>query len=414
MSETYNKLVLYIQKNGWQSVNQTDKYIFFKPPQNMGFPEGYTLPVPCKFNAPDYNESINFATEVVADFYETTPDKIIIDIESYLSILKQDALYIKLFSEDVSTGKVMGLDFISTFLKNLEISFENYVKIRFKKLFGDRYSNTKSFNKFVTALVSNSKLKFVDLQYQSFSFGVSVDNLMGINSFPTKEMKSWRSQVLHHYDEQVLIHDLNSPESLEQVLELFPLPEERKAIFDPIVKCTDSDQYKIQVTDRNYSPRKVLKAVKPRAKKEIFPISLKEPDQEGVEYRKVIIPVSKSSSGSTKKVTINQEQIENTLFSSPVNEILLHEASSSTERLLFPYELSLKLSAEGTNPVLYLEEFDIRRKSATLDSVAKLINFDLLNLYHQWASGTSELRYRGDFEQLDDFFSACTLEQKTT
>ena len=139
---------------------------------------------------------------------------------------------------------------------------------------------------------------------------------------------------------------------------------------------------------------------------------MKEPDQEGVEYRKVTIPVSKSSSGSKKKVTINQEQIENTLCSSPVDEIQLHEVSSSTECLLFPYELSLKLSAEGTNPVLYLEEFDIRRKSATLDSVAKLINFDVLNLYHQWASRTSELHYREDFEQLDEFFSACTLEQK--
>ena len=212
------ELIKYIEDKNWRLQREGEKFLFYKPPVELGFEDTYLLPIPKDIAKEDFNITINDTIKFISELYQIDTHEITHDVSDYFEVMKKDAMYFKLNSENTMFQKTLEVNDIWNFLKNLSASYTNYIKIEFAKNFypqfgADNDRQKKALNK----LLDLTRLRVVALEYASFSIGVSADNFMGKNEIDVKEIQEWRGQIVKNYKNDVIEVNLDS---IEQVFKL--------------------------------------------------------------------------------------------------------------------------------------------------------------------------------------------------
>lgn len=310
----------YLENKNWVLQREGERFLFYKPPVELGFDEKYLLPVPKISTKEDFNPALQDTIKLIANIYEVDINEITHDVTNYFEILKKDAMYFKLQSENLMFQQTLEVNDIWNFLKNLSTSYTNYVKVEFAKNFypvfgADNDRIKKSLNK----LLDLTRLRVVALEYASFSVGVSADNFMGKNEIEIKEIQEWRGQIVKNYKNDVIEVNFDSIEQVDSILQKFN-DEERRKIFDPLVSSiNNTSDYFITLTDSAFSPKKKLKRIPSQTVDILIPSEpIKETPKKIIGLYQTILPIDESKSAIKLKV---REIEENSLFTKKLDEV---------------------------------------------------------------------------------------------
>lgn len=341
----------FLSKNGWTLKSSNSKFNYYKPPSELGFESNYTLPVPILSEAEDHNEYINYTAKVIAEIYETNVDDLFYDTGDYLSILKKKAEYYKLESSTIKYGKLLALNNVWGFLKSLNLSFKNYVRVEANKQFGS-ILNKKSYD----VLEQVTQPRFVDLKLQSFSFGLSTDTVMSKDKIEIKRVEKWTTTIFKDYNDKIFESDFMLDDTINEFKEKYTL-EERKRIFKPLFDSINDDDYYVSKTNKNYSILKRIRPVKKEIVKEIIPPIIEEQKKENFELYYTPIAISDSN----KKVVVSTEDLKNDLFAKQIDHLPLTLDGFKYKDTYIPFnkELTVNVSFKDNTYLASIDDLSI-------------------------------------------------------
>jgi len=371
------KVINFLHKEGWEKTKTNGEFVFYKSPTDIGLSDNYTLPIPMltATNEADFPRRLNEAIDFLSEVYEVTPEKLFYEVGNYLEVLKGDALFFTLKSDEVRFSHTLELNHITQFLKNLSASYESYVKVKFRQQFGAFYNNDPfKIHKAVNKLLAVSKLRLVDLEFEGFSFGVSIDTQMG-NEQLIKRIREFRKTLLVTYKQEVVEVDFMSEKVIKELLQKFST-RERKAIYEPLIKSINQEAYSITLTNSKLTPQIDYRKIPQSTIKRLIPSKAKTQIASKVKMMQIIVPVDKTKS----KITIRTKEIEDDLFSQPIEE----------------YKITVDTIEAGEEKIKLKEKVDFTVQQAT-DTGEFIVIFKPLAF---------ELRVK-DFSKIkDEFFAA--------
>lgn len=316
-----DKLIGFIKENGWKLSKNGVKYDFYSPPSKLGFQKGYELPIPIQENLEDHIKTLEETVNLISSLYDVRKEQFYQETTGYFETLLNDAIFFKLNSENVKFEKTLEVNEIWNFLKNLSTSYTNYVKINFAKKFSKNYNfDVKKTNSALSKFLNLSRLRVVALEYRSFSFGVSVDKIMGKYEITDKQIKKWRNKIINQYNDEVIDIDYNSDAIQNTLLKKYER-DEIKQIYYPIIKSINNvTNYSISITNRNFTPKKKFKRLTKQTISSLLPKVAKYELEEKTEinFIKTIIPVDRSK--NIIKLDVSELESEN-LFTQKLSEI---------------------------------------------------------------------------------------------
>jgi hypothetical protein len=369
--------IKFIEKNNWNLLREGEKFQFYKPPIELGFDDEFTLAIPKINDVPDFDEIANDTIRVISEIYGVDTTEIIHDVADYFEVLKKDAIYFKLNSDNLMFQKTLEINDVWNFLKNLSTSYTNYVKIEFEKNFHPLFgADNHRIQTVLAKLVDLTRLRVVALEYQSFSVGVSADSFMGKNEIEVKEIQEWRSQVMLNYKNDIIDIDFNSIEQIDHVLKHFN-DDERRKIFDPLFSSiNNSSDYYITVTDKSFKPEKRLKRIPGQTVDILIPktIEKERPIKQMGLYR-TIIPIDLSKSAVKLKLSDLQA---NPLFTQkldgveiPITHLIYRDQEIS---LVNPINCFIKFNETSGNFGAYIADLDTTFELDSFESLEEEIN----------------------------------------
>ncbi|MEZ4952354.1 MAG: hypothetical protein R2825_02105 [Saprospiraceae bacterium] len=317
---TLEKITDYLEDNKWQLNKIGDKYLFYAPPAELGFSETYLLPVPRRKKAEDFNQVLQETTAIISEIYNVNMESIALGVTDYFDILKKDAIYFKLSSENVMFQKTLEINDIWNFLKNLTTAYTNYIKIELKNNFYAKLgADNNRIKKIQNKLIELTKLRVVALDYQSFSFGVAADTMMGRTEIEHKEVQKWREKLTRNFMSDVVGIDYGSRNDVESILEKYN-EDERKDIFEPLISSINNySDFTITITDKNFKPKKTIKRISGQVIGLILPKEIiQEKPQKRIGFYQTIIPVDINKAAVKLRVSDLQA---NNLFTQKLEEL---------------------------------------------------------------------------------------------
>lgn len=306
-------IIAFLEEKGWKRIIENSNYYFYQATPASGFPATQVIPIPVQVGLKNFRNSLQYTAQLIAKLYQSTPSKLFFDVGDYQDLLKKDAIYFKLTSNEVTYQNTLEIEYIWQFLKNLSTSYINYVKFKFNQQFAAQLNyDSKRINKAVERLLEYAQLRLVDLEFQSFSFAIATDTLMGNERIDDSSISEWRKTILTDFKKEVLDLNLNKKEDLQFVLKAFS-DKERKAIYDPFVKSINQEEYKVHITNSFFETNKSFSKIPSSTLKELFPIIEKKVSDSKLEMMEIIVPVDRSKA----KITLRTKEIGNTLFAQP-------------------------------------------------------------------------------------------------
>jgi len=130
-----------------------------------------------------------------------------------------------------------------------------------------------------------------------------------------KEMRGFRKGLLTAYKKEVVAVNFMEEKAVQEVIQKFSIAE-RKAIFEPLLKSINQEAYSIILTNSKFTPQITYRIIPQSTVKLIIPAKVKEQVTANVKMMQIIVPVDKTKS----KITIRTKEIENDLFSQPIEE----------------------------------------------------------------------------------------------
>ena len=210
----------YLEDKKWQLNKIGEKYLFYVPPVELGFSADYFLPVPRRKKTDDFDRVLQETAAIISEIYNVNIEAIALGVTDYFDILKKDAIYFKLSSENVMFQKTLEINDVWNFLKNLTTSYTNYIKVELRNNFYTQLgADNNRVKKLQNKLIELTKLRVVALDYQSFSFGVAADTMMGRTEIEHKEVQRWREKLTRNFMADVVGVDYGSRNDVESILE---------------------------------------------------------------------------------------------------------------------------------------------------------------------------------------------------
>jgi hypothetical protein len=401
-----NTIVKYIENKNWTLQKEGERYLFYKPPTELGFAESYTLPIPKNESSPDYQVVLQDTINLIAEIYNVNVAQLNSNLTDYFEILKKDAIYFKLSSENVMFQQTLEVNDVWTFLKNLSTSYTNYIKIEFEKTFGASFGgDNDKIKKTLSKLIELSRLRVVALEYKSFSVGVSADSFMGKTEIG-KDVQDWRDEVIKNYKNDVIDINFDSKDDLDKILGKFS-EEERKKIYDPLISSiNNTSEYSISVTDQKFTPKRKMKRIPTPIVDLVIPKEItKEIPKKKIGFYKTIITVDESKQAIKLKLS---DLEDDTLFTQRFDEIDLEI------KTLIYQEKEVKLNKTINFSVLHNSETNsfeahipIVNINFTMKDLANLQqefnnNFTLMIDYYKRIQGDTDTRSKEIIDYLKD------------
>jgi hypothetical protein len=406
-TETYSNVIKFLQTKGWQDTRANQRFIFFKPPKELGFDEKYLLPIPQAIDAKDFKDSLDFSMRTISGIYEKEPEQLFFDVGNYLEILKTNAVYFKVQSNEVKFNKTLEVSSVWNFLKNLSISYEEYIKIKFSSLFSKELNiPTNKIESALKSFLNLSKLRIVDLEYQSFSFGVSVDTLMDNDKIDIDALKEWRKEALPSYRKEVIEVNYNQPDEVARVCELFT-EEERKKIYKPLFDVINADEYSVLLTDKNYKPKTELKHIPDSTVKIIVPIKDKIVTNKKLELVQVLTVID----ANHPHFTLKSKDFENDMFIQKQHDgsITIKKIEKNGQVLQFKKPIVAHISVDEENQKIKVEFSDLPKMTFSVDTIEQVNATMTDNIiqyfgFYEYLSKSKKL-LSDDEQMIVDFFN---------
>ena len=285
--------------------------------------------------------------------------------KSYLNSLRDKAFYLKLAPTSSKYSDTIGFnELVDELLKNISISYKNFLKADFFESFKKSQTDEKRLNKTFYRLIDDLDFRMVDLNYSSFEIGLAIDSVMK-GGIENKEIRDWAIQVGQKYKDLVLDEDYDE-ETVQTIISNYS-EDDRKKIFEPIFKITENSNFDFRIKDskeKRYS--KIL--IKDKSKIErIVPRKAEEIDERSKVYEIIQITAVKEKDKIGKSIRLDQ----NTLFESTDSKQVVLKRRDF-EKFDFPLEfevdIPLDISTEMGHVIL-TTEYDGIKFSNTLESV---------------------------------------------
>lgn len=377
-----NELIKVLTEKNWVLKDSNSRFQFYKPPKELGFDEPYVLPIPSNEQVYDFNKAMKIATNVISEVYQKDISQLITDVENYLDVLKKDAIYFKLTSEEVMFGNTLEINDIWNFLKNLSASYQSYIQINFFKYFSNIY-NAEKLNKIIDPLLKFSRLRLVDLEYKSFSIGVSADSMMGNETIQYKDVSQWRKKKVQLYKNEIIDINYNDREAIDKIVKRYD-DDERRRIFDPLIKSINSREHRIYITDSTFNPRKELRKLPDSTVETILPKAKEVKEERNIEMVEIFTTIDRSK----KYFTIKTDELGKDLFSQKINEISwrLDSILFDDKLVQFTIPIEYKISLDETEGLIKAshEILPLNASSTDLKQIKTLIENQIINLYKKY------------------------------
>jgi len=153
-------------------------------------------------------------------------------MDDFLQLLRKDAVYFKLASNE-KVGGAVKIDDVIKVLKSLTESYLAFVETEYSKISnqGDR----RKLNKIKKGLQVENNLMLVDLEFKSCGMAISPNVITYNLDIPQIEHpKIWKKEVFTDYKDTILKSDYNNGSTLKKLAKRFN-PVERQRIFKPLI-----------------------------------------------------------------------------------------------------------------------------------------------------------------------------------
>jgi tetratricopeptide (TPR) repeat protein len=170
---------------------------------------------------------------------------------SYINVIKENAVNLKVEPKTDKYSKAVVLDSIVDFLKNVQTSYKNFAEVLFRKTFGE--NDYQDFDGALTNFKKDSNLLMVDLKFQSFGVALVADtSIMNYKFDTSKKFTDFTSTIFNDFKKDVLFADLNSEQFQKEIEKKFN-DTERSKIYSTIVSSLDSkSDYKVSISDQDF------------------------------------------------------------------------------------------------------------------------------------------------------------------
>lgn len=194
---------------------------------------------------------------------------------SYINVIKENAVNLKVEPKTDKYSKAIVLDSIVDFLKNVQTSYKNFAEVLFRKTFSE--NDYKDFDGVITNFKKESNLLMVDLKFQSFGVALVADtSIMNYKFDTSQKITDFKSTLFDNFKKDVLFADLNS-EKFHQEIEKKFNKTERSKIYSSIANSLDnksdyrvsisSQDFKFKIKDLPIVNKKTLSFLKPKVNK---------------------------------------------------------------------------------------------------------------------------------------------------
>lgn len=225
--------------------------------------------------------------------------------------LHKNAIYIKV--EGLNHNPVPIEEAIKV-LKALSDSYSSYVDIKYSKI------NEGATKQIKAGLIEENSLIIVDLKFESLNFGLSpLVNLYHKEIPKIKNQIVWKDETFFDFKQTVISSDLNNPDSLKKINNLFTV-EERQRVYKPIVDDIINNKKIIAYYSNGINgERKAFVKIKESNKRILLP----RPEKKVPEELKTSLALVEIRGNSSKVL----ELFDNTSsYSLKFNEIIFEES----------------------------------------------------------------------------------------
>jgi hypothetical protein len=297
-------------------------------------------------------ESTTYFTSIIPPVYQ----QMITDLEPdfYVTLLRENALYLKLESTTAKFNRTLSVQEISEFLSNILLSFKGYVEYNFFLKFQTKYHNFESLKNAISKIRENLTPRAVDLEFSSFIIGFNAD-VIARDVDP--DISEWKKHVVPNYKKDVITLDYSSPAEVELKLNQIP-PTSRRKIYDPIIKIVNSKTYNLSfssVQKKSYTPVKKISNETVAKIDFIQPVSPEKVDDKRLIHAVLEIGKNEKLSDLRKK-----EIIDGILFSEEVDDFTFKVDKVDTVKYVFQLNTMIESKISFSNGVYTLVNEDLQ------------------------------------------------------
>ena len=225
----------------------------------------------------------------------------------YLKGLRNRAFYVKFSNANPKYSNTIGFrELAGSLLKDLNLSFKNFLEIDFNNQFKSLFTDTKKLKSVFSRIKPELDYRVVDLKYSSFEIGLSIDHLHKLKIKDLK-VKDWAIEIGSKFKNEVLSSDFSSHD-VEEIVQKYS-PGSRKKIFAPYFRIIENEDYKFQLKSNSSTKYKRIELKNKELKEKVIPKHSKVKD---IATDFELIQVTALRDKKTKGKTIRID--ENTLF----------------------------------------------------------------------------------------------------
>lgn len=296
--------------------------------------------------------------------------------EKYLRGLRDSAFYVKFTAKEKKYHNTFSLSELSdSLLKNLKGSFNDFAKIDFKHNFESKFTEEKDYRSAYKSAFPKAELRAVDFAFSSFEIGFAVDNIMNSN-VEDLEIRKWTKSVGYKFKE-IALNECYSEEKITEINKEYN-DDERKKIFNPILKITENPNFDFSIKNTSQSSYNRINHITNKFREKVLPIIKIEVETklEDIEIVNVLAVINKNNKTTTIKLN------ENTLFNSlDNNSYQLTNKDFEKSGYLLEENINIDLSISTKSGLLIvkceyeLNKFEIIEESKNInESISRIVD----------------------------------------
>lgn len=296
---------------------------------------------------------------------------------SYITVIKANAVNLKVEPKTDRYSKAVVVDSIVDFLKNVQTSYKNFAEVLFRKNFGqDDYPN---FDNVLSSFKKDSSLLMVDLNFQSFGVGLVADtSIMNYKFDTTEKFATFKSTLFDGFKKDVLFADLNSEQFQNELAAKYD-EMERSQIYSAIVNSLDSkSDYKVSISDQDFKFKvRDLPTVSKKTQTFLKPKIVKAEEVE----KELLIKrtMELTDADGHKRTKLQTELLSYAEFSINISDIKHKEVEM---QIYFSEPYNLKMIFQENTFSINDTFFEILVESQDFKEIQKMYEIALLNRYH--------------------------------
>lgn len=314
----------------------------------------------------------------------------------YLKALRKNAINLRLQPATPKYSEAVFIEDILGVLRNIKISFQNFIEINFLQKFGvDTFGDRT--DRIIAGLKKEFPLLYVNSKFASFGASISTDaTIMSNDNYP-QEIKEWKKNLFDEFKNDVIYLDYQKEKNIEKLTVKYS-DKERNSIYKGITEIfSNTRSYKVSFTDETFD--NVIKEVNAIPKSFVPKIIPKIEKQESSKTLvRTIGMTSKGNSQINKSDIIMSEELAFAEFK--------HSLSSVTEgKRSIDFNQNVDLIIVYQNNQFYIDfnPFGINIMESSYDEVLSSFNVQCIEQYFR-IMGTNENELDFDSTKIKENF----------